>query len=192
MPTLLDELLAGIQPARIREKLLARMDDAINAFRIERNRLTDAIEYRDQVCRFVRQLDRHMAITPTSELLPDNVVWQRASRLLRKAYGTHGETAAYETQRAGAEGGFHGVLRRLATAAADEGIDKDIATRVDSFCKRLSADDYLAVGREYLEKHGHLLPAEMSEGSATRARLNLAALLKQHHRLLVATHGVGR
>ena len=119
-------------------------------------------------------------------------MWQRASRLLRKAYGPHGDVAAFETQRTGAEGGLLNVLRRTAAAAADERIDDEVAARVDNFCRRLSAGEFLAAGREYLDKHGHMLPPEITQGFAARARMNLAALLKQHHRLLVATTRVGR
>lgn len=192
MITRLDALLDSIHPEQTRNKLMARMDETINRFRIETNRIPDAIMYRDIVTRFLQQLEWQLGTLPSGVDLPEPMLWDRASRLLRKAYGPHGEVAAFETQRSGAEGGLLGVLRRIASVATNERLEEEVAARVDSFCHRLSAEEFLAAGREYLDKHGHLLPAEITQGFAARARLNLAALLKQHHRLLVATTRVSR
>lgn len=192
MPTAVGRLLDEIHPDRTRNALLTRMDETINRFRIGKNRVDDAIAFAGLVGRFVNELDMRLDILPSSAALPEPMQWQRAVRLLRKVYGPHGEVAAFEIQRAGAEGGLYGVLKRLALAAAEERIEEVVSLRVDGFCQRLSAEEYLATGGEYLSKYGHLLPAEIQRGFATRARLSLAAVLKQHHLLLVQTTRVGR
>lgn len=192
MPTKLDQLLEAIHPDRTRHVVQRHVDDAINAFRITSNIVTDAIEYHDIVCRFTASLDRRFGLLPEGMSVPTDVLWERACRLLRKAYGPRGETAAYEMQRAGAEGGLVGVLRHMASKAAEERVKAEVNTWITAFCNRLSAEEYLATSEEYVRKHRHVLPAEMRGDLAWRARLNLPELLEQHHQLLVSTNRVGR
>jgi len=192
MPTRLDVLLDSIHPEKTRDALMERVDETLNAFPLENNRVTNAIAYRAILGCFVGQLEQQLGIWPETTELPEPVLWRRATRLLCKTYGPHGDVVAFETQRTGAEGGLLNVLRRVAAAAADERMNEEVAARVDDFCRRLSAEEFLDAGREYLNKYGHMLPPEITQGLAARARLNLASLLKQHHRMLVATTRAGR
>jgi hypothetical protein len=191
MPTPLDRLLDAIHPARTHDVVQRHVDETINGFRIVSNIVTDAIEYHDIVCRFTHRLDSRLGLLPADMPVANSVLWERASRLLRESYGPRGEIAAYEIQRVGAEAGLLGVLRRMASLAAEERTEADVDAWVTAFCGRLSADEYLAVGEEYIRKYGHVLPAEMRTNFTCRARLNLEGLLKQHHQLLLETNRVG-
>jgi hypothetical protein len=192
MPTTLDQLLEAIHPDYTRHVVQRHVDEAINEFLIRSNIVTDAIEYHDIVCRFADSLDRRFGLLPEGTPAPTGVLWERACRLLRKAYGRHGETAAYEIQRAGMEGGLVGVLRQMASKAAEDKVQTEVHTWITAFCNRLSAAEYLATSEEYIRKHRHVLPAEMRSDLAWRARLNLAELLEQHYQLLVRTSQLGR
>ena len=45
---------------------------------------------------------------------------------------------------------------------------------------------------EYLKKYGHLLPSELTEGSAARVRANFPKVLAQHPKILQKTRRLGR
>lgn len=190
--TRLEQLLESIHPERTSEAIQQRADEALVEARIRANIVDDAIYYRDLVCDFVHLMDHHLQLVPRQVERPRGVLWQRAVDLLRKTLGPHGEAVAFDMARTGAEGGLYAVLRRLALEAARQQVEKEISQRVHSFCQRLTADEYLATGREYLRKHGHLLPREMTEGFAGRARLNLVGLLERHHRALATMNAVKR
>lgn len=192
MRTALDRCLDAIHPDRTRDAIQRRVDEALNGFTVATNIVNDAIEYRELLSRFVERLDRLLGLLPKDGQSPEWMLWGRAVQLLRSTYGPRGDLAAYEMQRSGVEGGLLGVLRKVAAAAVEERVKADVSAWVTSFCGRLSADEYLQVGAEYIRKHGHLLPAEMREGHALRPRLNLIELFKAHHALLVETNRVGR
>jgi len=189
--TNLEQLLVSIHPKQSREIVERRADEAINGFPIRANIVTDAIVYRDILCRFVEHLDRHLRLLPTHVDRPRDVLWRRAAELLRKKLGPRAELVAFDLARTGAEGGLYALLRELALEAARQQVQKEIDQRVDSFCRRLTAEEYLAAGEEYLKRHGHLLPPEMTRGFAGRARVHLPELLKRHHQALATLNRVG-
>jgi len=183
MPTRLDQLLEAIHPDRTRKVIERRADEAIISFHVDTNTVQDGIRFHDILCDFARHFDRHIRRLPAQIAIPDGMAWQRAVDLLRKAYGRHGDAAAFEIARSTSlEGGLYSVLKQMARHGAREQVEREIELRVEAFCRSLTAEEYLAAGSEYLEKHGHLIPAEMKQGYAGRVRLNLPDLLKQHHR----------
>jgi hypothetical protein len=94
--------------------------------------------------------------------------------------------------RTGAEGGLFSVLKAIALRMAEEYTENEIHARVSDYWNRLTPDEQLAAGDEYLEKYGHLLPDEMTEGSAARIRVNLPKVLIQHPKTLQKTRRLGR
>jgi len=56
----------------------------------------------------------------------------------------------------------------------------------------LSVEEQLAASTEYLQKYGHLLPSELTEGSAARIRANLPKVLEEHPHLIQRLRQVGR
>ena len=45
-------------------------------------------------------------------------------------------------------------------------------------------DEKFEVMGEYISKHGHLLPSELTEGSAVRIKMNFIKVLEEHPRLI--------
>jgi hypothetical protein len=116
----------------------------------------------------------------------------RALGLLRGIYGSHGEKAAFELARTGQEGGLRAVLRASATRLLDETSRREVHARVASYWDGLSADAKSAAVREYLHKYGHLLPAELTEGSAARVFGTFPRILEEHPYVLRRLRGVAR
>jgi hypothetical protein len=192
MPTLLDQLLDAIHPHRTRAKIERRADEALISFPLDANTVQDGIRYHDLLCDFVRHLECLIGRFPMHADMPDSVAWQRAMDLSKKAYGRHGDTAAFEiAQSVSLEGGLYAVLKEMARHAAREQVEREVEGRVDAFCGSLTAAEYLAAGAEFLEKHSHLLPAEMKQGYAGRVRVNLRDALKLYHRAQDTLNRVG-
>ena len=84
------------------------------------------------------------------------------------------------------------MLRSIATHVVERYAKMEIQTRVDAYLKDLTVDQQLAASSEYLAKHGHLLPSEMTEKSAARIHANFAKVLEKHPWLLLKIHEVGR
>jgi hypothetical protein len=55
-----------------------------------------------------------------------------------------------------------------------------------------AADEQFSATDEYLEKHGHLRPPEMTESGAARIRANFLKVLAQHPQILQKTRRLGR
>jgi hypothetical protein len=70
--------------------------------------------------------------------------------------------------------------------------ENEIFARIIDYWNRLTSDEQLSATNEYLDKYGHLLPDEMTEGSAARIRANLPKVLAQHPKTLQKTRRLGR
>ncbi|HOW74111.1 MAG TPA: hypothetical protein PKY77_26195 [Phycisphaerae bacterium] len=185
MNTPLDCLLKAIHPANTLDETARRADAAFNEFPWRRARETDWDEFR----RLLVQLHRHVEarILNVTGGLPDrglDFAWGRCTQVLARAYGPSGAQAAFEMARTGNDGGLPAVCRKLVQLVAEEYGEAEIAARIAQYWNGLSAEEKLAAGREYLAKHGHLLPGELTEGSAARVLANLPKVLEQHARLL--------
>jgi len=132
-----------------------------------------------------------LRIRPSRSPYPD-IDWGRCSRLLIKEYGTNGEKAAFEMVRTGTEGGLYGVLKAVARRMIDDYARNEIAAKIADFWEVLSIDEKLAVSEEYLNKYGHLLPSEHTEGSAARVRTNFLKVLKEHPPTVRRLRNIGK
>jgi hypothetical protein len=94
--------------------------------------------------------------------------------------------------RTGAEGGIYGVLEAVAGQMIDEYAENEIAAKIAAFWEALSMDEKLAVSQEYLDKFGHLLPYELTSGSAARIRGNFLKVLEEHPRIVKRLRSIGR
>ena len=112
--------------------------------------------------------------------------------MLKKAYGDQADKAAFEMARTGVEGGLYGVLKTVAQLMVEEYAGNEIRARAGAFWNGLSLDEKLEVPTEYIKKHGHLLPSELTEGSAARLRMNFLKVLEEHPRLFMNVQRVGR
>jgi hypothetical protein len=192
MVTRLDRLLDDIHPRRIVEKISRRVDEAVNSFPIP-VKVTEWGCFMDTTMRFCRHVETR--ILNLEGDMPDTGPTFNLGRympFLTKAFGQNAEKTAFEMARTGNEGGCYAVLRKVAQVLAEEYAQNEIRARVACYWNGLSVEEKLAAGDEYLDKYGHLLPWELTEGSATRVRANLPAFLEEHPRMLQRLGQVGR
>jgi hypothetical protein len=114
---------------------------------------------------------------------PD-LAWGRCVRVLTQEYGPEGDKAAFEIARTGNEGGFYDLAKRFARQLASQCAENEIKARVNSFWHGLSVTEQLDVSSQYLAKYGHLLPSELTEGSAARVRAGFHKVLAEHPHML--------
>ena len=106
-------------------------------------------------------------------------------------YGVNGEKAAFEMVRTGTEGGLYRVLKAVAGRIIADCAENKIAARISNFWETLSIDERLAVSQEYLDKYGHLLPSELTSGSAARVRANFLQVLQEHPNTVKRLRNIG-
>ena len=94
--------------------------------------------------------------------------------------------------RTGNEGGLYGVLRKFARRTVEGYAADEIAARVGDYWNNLSTEEKLDAPREYLRQYGHLLPSELTEGSAAGIRAFFPKVLKEHPRIIKGLRRIGR
>ena len=191
--TKLDQLLSSIDPERTTDQVARRIDEAINSFLPgpgQINRYDDFVTYVICFCRLVEAtVLRLQGGSPNAN--PD-LDRGRFMHVLSRAYGAQGLRTAFEMARTGNEGGLYAVLRKLGEVLAGQYAENEIAARVWSYWNGLSMAEKHAAADEYLSKYGHLLPSELTEGSAGRVRANLPKVLQEHARMMQRLRRVGR
>lgn len=192
MATRLEQLVADIDPSRTLDEIAARADRAILSFHTPAGRIGNWDEYRMCLVRFLRHVEAAVLRIPSSLGTSTDFDWGRCVRFLMQEYGVNGEKAAFEMVRTGNDGGLLAVLRSLARRVVERYATNEITARIGEWWKELSVDEQLAAGTEYVRKYGHLLPSELTEGSAVRIRANLPRVLAEHPRLLRELRRVGR
>jgi len=184
MKTKLDELLKSIDPVRTLDQVSARVNEAINSFQIKSGTTKNWNAFKTVLTNFFCYTESLiLQINPPRKPHPD-IDWGRCCRLLMKEYGPNGEKAAFEMVRTGSEGGLYAVLKSVAKRMIDEYAGNEISARIGHFWQNLSIDEKIAASEEYLSKHSHLLPSELTEGSAARIRFNFIKVLKEHPNLI--------
>lgn len=192
MPTKLDRVLAGIDPDKTLELTAARVDAAMNSFPLGTAQIIDWQKFQACLADFLCHVEANVLRLSGSFGGDRDHYWSRCVQSLQGAYGSSGEKAAFEMARTCAEGGLYAVLKALATRIAEEYAQNEISARISQYGESLSLDEKLAAATEYLEKFGHLLPSEITEGSAARLRANFPKVLEKHPHLIKATRSVGR
>lgn len=191
MSTALEQLLTDIDPSRTYDQTFARADEAINTFSFDRVQITDWRDFNTCLAEFFTHVEAKILQLHPCPLDVD-FHWGRCSQLLHHIYGHSGEKAAFEIARTGNEGGLSSVLRAVAMRMADEYAENEISARVGEYWQRLSVDEQISAATEYLDKYGHLLPSEMTEGYGTRIRANFPRVLARHPQILRKTRRLGR
>lgn len=192
MSTQLERFLQSIDPAETIDETSARMDDAINSFRGLSARITDWEEFHHCLAEFLSHIENRVLRLRGRRSADLEFDGGRCVQYLLDEYGLSGEKAAFEMARTGNEGGLYAVLKTLARHIAQDYSRNEIAARVSAFLRGLTLDEQLAVAREYLDKYGHLLPSELTEGSAARLRANFTKVLEEHPYLIRRFGRVGR
>jgi hypothetical protein len=190
--TQLDRFLKDIDPARTLDVIAERADHALNPFHVP----SALIERWGKFCALLTSFYLHVqkAILRLPPHYEGNAEfeWAGCREILNKAYGHSGYKAAFEMARTGNEGGLYQVLKTIAHGLADQYAKQEIAARTWSYINSMTVDEQFSSAREYLAKYGHLLPSELTEGSAARIIDNFAEVLQEYTRLAEKLRNIGR
>lgn len=192
MSTKLDRLLESIDPTRTYDQVSARIDQAVNSFAMKRSTIDNWDEYEKFFADFCRHVET--TVLRLGHGAPDNreFYWSKCSNLLDKAFGSSGYKAAFEMVRTGKEGGLYRVLKTVANQMSEEYAQNEISARISHYWDSLTLDEKLTAPDEYLSKYGHLLPAELTEGSAARIRADFIKALEEHPKIMRRMGRIGR
>jgi hypothetical protein len=188
----LDRLLESIHPSRTIEELNRRADDALNSFSAESPQIEGWDRFRHCLIRFLTHVESRLLRLARPSPMGLDFDWGRCCQILMRAYGPNGEKTAFEMARTGNEGGLLAVLRKMAETMAEQFAQNEIEAKVITYWNYRSVEEKLAAADEYLAKYGHLLPSELTEGSAGRIRANLPKVLQKHPDLMRKLGKVGR
>lgn len=192
MPTKLDMLLEAIDPSRTFDQVSARVDQAVNSFAMQRAAIEDWDEYESFLSDFYRHIETTVLRMGFGSPDGREFHWSRCINLLKKKFGPNGYKAAFEIARTGKEGGLYRILTTVADLMAEEYAQNEISGRIYDYWNRLTTDEQMAATDEYINKYGHLLPAELTEGSAARLKANFPKVLEEHPKIIRRMRRVGR
>jgi len=193
MQTKLDKLLASISPERVIVETFNRANEAINTFPVESALIQNWEEFKHFIGKFLRHIDRYtLRLRGSVDISPDDYWSQSAERVLRDVYGSSGQKAAFDMARTGVGGGLYDVLRSVAMHVGEDYAKREIQAKVGLYLEGLTIDQQLEASSEYIAKHGHLLPSEMTEASAARLRAEFPRVLQKHPWLVLKIRNVVR
>lgn len=192
MPGKLDSLLDHIDPERTLEEADRCIDSALNSFQVPAAVISRWEDFRGCLLRFHRHAEQK--ILGIADSLPGNEQfhWGRCLGALHKAFGRNGEKAAFEIARTGVEGGMRHVLREVAKVMSGGYSDEWVAGWVSNYWNSLSLAEKRIAPGEYLRRFGHLLPTELTEGSAARIRGDFPRFLNEYPTLVRRLREVAR
>ncbi len=192
MPTKLDRLLKAISPENTLDAVAARVDAAMNSFRVNAQKVEtwgwDDLE--DCLARFFKHMDQVALAGRPLGLDPQDHLWSHAS-LLEQEYGAQSYRVVLKIVRSGAEGGLYGVLRALALRLTTKWAENRISSFICEYWKGLSEKEQRAAPREYVDKYGALLPAEDQNNQTLTVRFLPHEFLKEHPRIMQRMRRVG-
>ncbi|MBC2714910.1 MAG: hypothetical protein HF978_06335 [Desulfobacteraceae bacterium] len=192
MKTKLDRLLESIDPSITLDQVSSRIDQALNSFQIDSGIIEDWEVYKDLFTNFFRHTENNILRIKSFKSANPKIEWGRCIRLLLKEYGPNGEKTAFEMVRTGNQGGLYKVLKSLSKQMIEEYAGTEIRAKIGYFWHSLSVDEKWAATDEYLTKYGHLLPSELTEGSAARIKADFTKVLEEHPRIIKRMRIVGR
>ena len=192
MQTELDKLLCLISPEHTIEETFNRANEAINTFHIESAQIDNWDEYRNCIVELLRHLEARILLLREPVKSSFEFYWSRGAYVLSEVYGSSGVKAAFEMARTGNNGGLYDVIKKVAMHVAEDYAKNNISVRVYDYWNRLSVDEKIEASSEYIAKYGHLLPSELTEGSAARIHADFVKVLKEHPRILQRIRRTGR
>jgi hypothetical protein len=160
------------------------VDEAVNSFQIDSLIIENWDEFRGVLTNFFCHTESIILRIHTPRTPDPDFDWGRCYQLLTKEYGSSGEKAAFEMIRTGAEGGLYAVLKAVASRMIEKYAGNEISARIIHYWQDLSTDEKIAASKEYVQKYGHLLPSELTEGSAARILVNFTKVLEEHPKLI--------
>lgn len=190
--TQLDQLLESIDPAVTLDQVSSRVDDAMNSFHAFTTTIQKWDDFKHLLTAFHWHVQKAILRTRLSRSPDPDIEWGRCFAILFREYGPNGEKAAMEIARTGKEGGLYSILKKIAKRMIEEYAGNEIRAKVSHYWYPLSTEQKLAATDEYLEKYGHLLPSELTEGTAVRIKADFMKVLEQHPRLVSRLRKVSR
>ena len=103
-----------------------------------------------------------------------------AFKALSKKFGPNGEKAAFEMARTGKNGGLYEVLKVVAYGYIDTLNENEAQSKIGYLWQIMDNDCKFTLMDQYISEFGHLWPAEMTESSAARLKVNFPATLQLH------------
>jgi len=190
--TKLDKLIESIDPAITLDRISAFVDKAINSFPEKRGAVTQWEKFKEFLARFHCHIDNVVIQYDIPREFHYGFDWSRCYHLLEAEYGKNGYKRAFDMSRTGLEGGLYGVLKAVANQMIHFYAGNETSVKISHFLNPLSVDERFEIMDEYLDKYGHLLPSELTEGYAGRIKVNFFQVLKQHPHLVKKMRRVGR
>jgi len=192
MKTKLDILLEEIDPGKTYDDVSARVDKAVNSFQVKKGVIRDWDTYTTILSDFFRHAENIILNIPGFRSPDPNFDWNRCCKLLSKGYGPDGDKTAFENVRTGSRGGLYDVLKNIAEEMIYQYAGNETSAKINHLWNKLSMDEQFQMMDEYILKYGHLLPSELTEGSAARIKVNFVKVLEEHPRMVRRMRNVGR
>lgn len=186
------KFLETLDPRKVLDETEARIDSALNSFPMPESQIESWNAFQETLSRFHVHLNREVLHLGPAFQGDIHFEWGLCLRLLHKEYGKSGEKTAFEIARTGVEGGIYSVLKKVGLRMARQYQDQEIKARVAYFLDGLSLEERWTATEEYIQKHGHLLPSEMLEGSAARIYDRFDKVLEAHPRTLNKLRKAGK
>ena len=177
MRTRLERLLQNIEP--IPDRIDRFADKALNTFPVTAAIITEWETYRRCLAEFFCHMECIILGIGSRSADVDFYI-DRCWRLLRKKYGDSAPQACFESIRTGSEGGLRRVLITASELFSKDYAENLIGLTVEAYWSNRDPSAILADADEYVRLYRHILPGEITEGSATRIRFNFRKVLKQH------------
>ena len=192
MSTKLDKILDSIDPTLTLDQVSARVDDAVNSFQVGTAAIDDWATFKAILTRFFRHVENFILQIKYFPSPNPDIDWGRCCRLLMQEFGPSGEKASFEMARTGKEGGIYAVLKAIAKRMIREYGQNEIMAKANTFWEGLTLDEKMTIPNEYLDKYGHLIPEELSEGTGVMVRANFPSVLKEHPNITSRLRNIGR
>jgi len=184
MRSKLEHLLATITPERTYNETARRADDALNAFLAPGALLDRWDVFQSCMAQFYRHVENTVLRIHSGFQGQFDMDWNCCIKILQHIYGHNGEKTAFEIAHTGNEGGLYSVFRTVAERMADEYVENEIRARIGTWWNDLNLNEKFTAIDEYLANYGHLLPTELTEGSAARLKVHFEETLFNHVRML--------
>lgn len=189
MRSRLEVLLKGIEP--VPDQVQRVVDQAFNSFSAPAAVITHLDQYKRLLAEFHAHVESGI-LGVGGPPVRGPMDSSRCLTLLKKKYGDSAYQTTFDIVRTGNEGGLLAVLRIVTDLLSREHSDNRIGMAVSCYWNNHPPRDLLADCAEYIRNYGHLLPSELTEGSAGRVYANFPKVLREHPYMMQKLRRVGR
>ncbi len=188
----LDQLIKEIDPANTFDNSLARADKALNSFRHSRAVVDNIDQFEELMSTFFCHIDAVLLNARDQSFYDREFFLSRCETVLKDLYGPRGKIVAYDMAHTGKQGGLLTIMKSVSLRQAEIYAKNMVSNYVEEYWRQADPDQIFSDCEKYLQKYGHLLPIELTEGSGARVKANFRQILKQHPQILRNTRKVGR